>query len=389
METPPSSSHPPDSPKTRLLRWATLLVTSILLHLLVFNWADGRIRVPSFGHGSESVVTAELRTVPAPLLQPVAVVAEKRAAPTRKPKPRTRHPAPQPQEPPAPAPAVLAQGTESAPDGIEAPGTTVETATQVTADEVTADEVTADEVAASDAAVATAAHKAAEPVEQLARYRVDPPPSVELKYDVTALQKGQNFHGSGKIAWESHGSIYTVTGEASVIFFSVLNFKSEGMIDEFGVAPVIYSEKRFRKPQTNTHFHRDRNTISFSASTAAYPRRGGEQDRASIIWQLASIGRGDNNAFAPNAEIDLFVAGVRDGETWRVRVIGQEPLETPAGTVNAWHVVRMPRSGSYDQKLDIWFAPEQEWYPVKLRYTEVNGDFLDMSLSNAQLVTAR
>jgi hypothetical protein len=59
------------------------------------------------------------------------------------------------------------------------------------------------------------------------------------------------------------------------------------------------------------------------------------------------------------------------------------------GKTNAWHVVRIPRPGSYDQKIDIWLAPQQGWYPVKIRYTETNGDFLDMSLSNVQLVTAR
>jgi hypothetical protein len=204
-----------------------------------------------------------------------------------------------------------------------------------------------------------------------------------------ALQKGQNVYGRGKINWYSEGNSYTVTGEAAVIFFSVLNFKSEGVIDGSGVAPVIYSEKRFRKSETNTHFHRERNTISFSASTAAYPRKGGEQDRASIIWQLAAIGRGDSTAFASDTEIELFVAGVRDAETWRIRVIGEEEIEVGTGKVRAWHVVRIPRPGSYDQKLDIWFAPQQEWYPVKLRYTETNGDFLDMSLSNVHLVTAR
>jgi hypothetical protein len=49
--------------------------------------------------------------------------------------------------------------------------------------------------------------------------------------------------------------------------------------------------------------------------------------------------------------------------------------------MTTWHVVRMPKPGSYDQKLDFWLAPQHEWYPVKLRYTETNGDYLDLSLS--------
>ena len=227
---------------------------------------------------------------------------------------------------------------------------------------------------------------AAEPSLQI--YKVSIPPSAVLKYDVQALRDGQMVYGSGKISWQSDGGNYIVEGEASILFFTLLNFKSMGVIDEFGVAPVIYSEKRFRRSGTNTHFHRERNTISFSASTITYPRKGGEQDRASIIWQLTGIGRGDGGKFKPDAEIDVFVAGVRDGSPWCVRVIGEEEIETGSGKVNAWHLARIPKSGSYDQKLDIWLAPDHEWYPVKLRFTEANGEYLDMLLSDFRIVTA-
>jgi hypothetical protein len=386
MATPPSSTEQSHSQKARLLRWAALLLASILLHLIAFNWADGSIPMPSFRDQSPTVITTELRSVPPPPA-PVAASPPEPVAKPRKPRTRPRRPSP----PPEPVAAPVAEASEPlAPAGLEVPGTSVEAATEVAAGESASADATTD---ATTDAVATAALPAADdapkPEQQVTHYKVNPPPSVELKYDVVARQKGQNVYGRGKISWHSEGNSYTITGEAAFIFFSVLDFKSEGMIDDSGVAPVIYSEKRFRKPETNTHFHRERNTISFSASTAVYPRKGGEQDRASMVWQLAAIGRGDSTAFAPDAEIDMFVAGVRDAETWRIRVIGEEEIEVGTGKVRAWHVVRMPRPGTYDQRLDIWLAPQQEWYPVKIRYTETNGDFLDMSLSNVHLVTAR
>lgn len=73
---------------------------------------------------------------------------------------------------------------------------------------------------------------------------------------------------------------------------------------------------------------------------------------------------------------------MRDGEVWNIQVIGEEEIEVGIGKLRAWHVTRTPRQGSYEQKLDIWLAPEQNWYPVRLRFTEVNGDYLDMSLSS-------
>lgn len=384
---PPPPIHNSRSRKPPALRWAALLIASILMHLIAFNWIEGRIAIPSFGEQSPAIITTELRSA-APAAAPAEATLDKPQAPARKPRPKPRRQTASPAAVPAPAPEPAVEVAQSLPpQGLEVPGTTVEPVTEVAA--AKAEEAAAPANAEDTAPAVSAAGDAPAPVEQAARYKVDPPPSVELKYDVVALQKGRNVYGRGKITWQAEGNSYTVTGEAGILFISVLDFKSEGMIDEFGVAPVIYSEKRFRKPETNTHFHRERNTISFSASTAAYPRKGGEQDRASIIWQLAGIGRGDSQAFVPEAEINVFVAGVRDAETWRIRVIGEEEVEVGTGKINAWHVVRIPRPGSYDQKLDIWLAPRQEWYPVKLRYTETNGDFLDMSLSNLHLVTAR
>jgi hypothetical protein len=167
-----------------------------------------------------------------------------------------------------------------------------------------------------------------------------------------------------------------------------LNFSSEGTIDSFGIAPVLYSEKPFRKSMTNTHFQHDNRKITFSASEASYPYKGGEQDRASVMWQLASIGRGDPAQFTPGAQIDLFVAGTRDAENWSMRVIGEEEIETGYGKMRAWHVVRAPRAGSYDQKIDIWLSPQHEWYPVKILYTYANGDYLDLSLSDLAPATS-
>lgn len=132
---------------------------------------------------------------------------------------------------------------------------------------------------------------------------------------------------------------------------------------------------------TNTHFQHEKKTISFSASQAVYPYNGGEQDRASVMWQLAGIGRGDPAQYAPGMAFDIMVAGARNAETWRIEVIGQEDIDTPLGKIQAWHVVRAPKPGSYDQKIDIWLAHQHEWYPAKVRFTSANGDYLDMLLA--------
>lgn len=365
-----------------LRRWTPLLVRglgvlalSLLLHWAALQWAGRHIGQTPPASADAPPVTVQLRPPPAPppaLAPPPVAVATPRPPQPASPRPRKRPPP----VASAPAPAATAP-TAAAPEpaAVDAP---------------------------PEAAVAVAAAPAAEaPVEAAApgpaeapaapaeapSYRFRMPPSAQLKYDVQALRDGKVVYGGGKIAWRADGGRYQVDGEASVLFFTVLNFQSVGAIDESGVAPELYSEKRFRRPENVTRFERGSNVIRFSASEASFPRTGGAQDRASVVWQLAAIGLGDPGRYAPGAALELFVAGVRDAEPWVIQVIGLEQTETPAGPTEAWHVVRVPRPGSYEQKLDIWLAPQHWWYPVRLRFTETNGEYLDMAVTSVQSLT--
>ena len=191
-----------------------------------------------------------------------------------------------------------------------------------------------------------------------------------------------------------------------VTFIALLELAKETLIEitQAGVAPVLYAERSGNRAETNTHFHRERNTISFSASTLSYPRLGGEQDRASIIWHLAALGRTNPALFQPGEDLSIFVAGVRNAAPWRIYMIGEEDVQLEpltarkfkrsalhitmdevqldAGSVKAWHVKSVPQQGGYEKTFDIWFAPGYEYYPVKLRQTEVSGDYLELTLSN-------
>jgi hypothetical protein len=364
----PSSSCPPHRRTPTAVRILALLALSALLHLLAIDWAGGGLQLPRWRAAEAPPVQVELRPAPEPAVVPPPP-PKPRPQPKPKPKARPPRPAPKtvaqppaPEAPPSPEPAPA---VEASPQPDAAPGASDESAAPVAAS------------TAEPPAAESAAPSAPEPP----RHVFGMPPSAELKYEVQALREGKIVYGHGKIAWRSDGGSYLVEGDAGVLFFTLLEFSSRGMVDENGVAPVQYAEKRFRRPETATHFRRDAGLISFSASTVTYPRRGGEQDRASIVWQLAAIGRGEPERFQAGAGFDIFVAGVRDGETWTMQVLGLEDIDTGAGRLKAWHVVRVPRPGSYEQKLDIWLAPGRDWYPMRLRWTETNGDYLDMSAS--------
>jgi hypothetical protein len=339
-----------------------VLAVSVSLHLLAVGWLGDTLRMPQASAPKEAVVLASLHTLPPP-------------APKPAPKPKAHRPVKRKAAPAPPSPSA-APATEEMPAPV------------VANEAATADDEASEANSPASAPAANNATSDAAGESNAPQYRIDLPPSAALEYDVQKTVKdGQPMYGHGSIKWQTDGKRYTVDGEAGVLFFTVLHFRSEGDIDDYGVSPELYSEKRMRKSETATHFHRERNTISFSASTRSYPRKGGEQDRASVIWQLAGIGRGDSTHFTRGASIDLMVAGTRDLDTWRMVVVGQEAIDIAGETVLAWHVTRTPRPGSYDEKLDIWLAPGREWYPLRLRYTETNGDYLDMSLSKLNVLT--
>ncbi|WP_293777972.1 DUF3108 domain-containing protein [uncultured Oxalicibacterium sp.] len=262
--------------------------------------------------------------------------------------------------------------------------------TEPTIERATADATTTPTVASTEEKTATSpqstsseAHAAEEHADaSTPNYRVSLLPSALLRFDVEKTPaNGSPMHGSGTICWQADPHRYEIEGEFGVLFITALRFTSSGSIEDTGIAPELYAEKRMRRAETNTHFHRERQTISFSASTNSYPRAGNEQDRASIIWQLAGIGRGDPTLIQPGASLHIVVAGTRTAEPWDIAVIGKEAMRVDGKEIETWRLLRAPRARFYDQTLEIWLAPELGWYPVRLRYTEPNGDVLDMVLT--------
>jgi hypothetical protein len=41
----------------------------------------------------------------------------------------------------------------------------------------------------------------------------------------------------------------------------------------------------------------------------------------------------------------------------------------------------MRPDGGNDYQLEVWIAPRQDWYPVKIKYVDRKGTTLDLSLT--------
>jgi hypothetical protein len=210
---------------------------------------------------------------------------------------------------------------------------------------------------------------------------VDVPPSADLSYSIKARQKGFSLSGDASISWRVSGARYTLSGDTrAALFGNILESRSEGAIDGFGIAPAKFVEKRIRRDPSTTTFDRAAKSISFTEGKETYPLIGGEQDRSSVTWQLVAVARAAPEKFTPGSQWVFFVAGRRDAEPWTFKVVGKENIRTGVGALETVHLVKLPPPDSKEQTLDIWLAPAHEWYPARLRFTDGEDEFVDQTL---------
>jgi len=208
------------------------------------------------------------------------------------------------------------------------------------------------------------------------------PPSADLHYELQARQRGFGLKGEGIVTWRAGDGKYSASAQSKVaVLGTITEDRSSGTVDAWGLAPGEFVEKRMRKDPTTTTFDRDTRTLRFSESKQIYPLKGAEQDRVSITWQLAAVARAAGDKFKAGSSWPFFVAGRRDAETWVFKVVKREKVRTGLGEVEAVLVTRLPLPDKRDQTLEIWLAPQHEWYPVKLRYQEGDKEQVEQTLT--------
>ena len=344
------------SPILRRPQVVLAAAVTLLLHYLAIGWVSANVRPTDAPAKRPGTIVAQLWHPP---------VQEQPAAAPPPPRPAPR---PRGSKPAAPPPSVEPVIAAAQPAPVEQLGQVLPEPLPAPVEEPSAVQT---EPAAELAE--PQGPEAAEP----RLYKVDLLPSALLSMDVARIDRhGVERTGAGTLAWSTDGATYKVTVEAGVSMLvtrlNLLVSTSEGTVGEGGLAPLTFTEKRLTRALTATHFRRDENRITFSASERSDPLSPGAQDKASVPFQLAAIGRADPSQLA--GDVDIQVGGEKDAVVYRFTMVGEEDLDTPAfGILKTVHLARMPKPGSYNSRLDIWFAPSLGWYPVLIRNTEATG----------------
>lgn len=262
------------------------------------------------------------------------------------------------------APAEAA--TEATHTGVERPAPATPGDRSVARAEPTHPPDAAPPIAALPAAAGSpSAHAsaAAAPGTQVPTYATQPAPAATLVY---AMQRGGRS-GQAELRWRPSAGRYELELEASGFSPQAPGSASMGAFDAAGLAPERHVDRRRGRDQRAVNFQRDGGFISFSGPQLTHSLQPGAQDRLSWMLQLPAILQANPLLTTEGAQVSLWVASARgESDVWTFTVQGSEPLDLPAGRVDAaLRLLRRPLR-PFDTQVEVWLDPARQHLPVQV-----------------------
>ena len=207
------------------------------------------------------------------------------------------------------------------------------------------------------------------------------PDSALLKYQVHGKAKGFDYWASAELLWTQNGTDYEARLEVSAFLLGSRVQVSKGGLGREGLMPLRFGDKT--RSELAAHFQRDKGIISFSANSPDAPLLKGAQDRLSVVLQISSLLAADPTRFPLGTMLSFQTVSQREAEIWHFLVEKEEMLQLPYGEMRAVKLNRKPRR-DFDQQIELWFAPDLGYLPVRLRITNANGDMVDQLLNKVE-----
>jgi hypothetical protein len=203
-----------------------------------------------------------------------------------------------------------------------------------------------------------------------------------LQFDAQASQKGLSLPARASLTWQVEADRYSARWLIQAPLVRDRSQTSVGQIDPvLGLQPMRFGDKN--RSEVATHFDHQATppAIRFSSNTPDAPLLASSQDRLSVLFQLAAMFAGEPRRYAPGQVVTLHTAGSRDAELWHFTVGTTDTLDLPVGPLSAIHLTREAQ-GAYDNRVELWLAPGLGHLPVRMRWTQANGDVVDQQLSS-------
>lgn len=221
-------------------------------------------------------------------------------------------------------------------------------------------------------------------------YAVRLPPSATINMNIQRIVRFREpVSGELAMQWDVNNGEYKIAMDAHLNPGNgpenLYTYQSEGIINQYGIAPLNTSITRLSRAETAIHVDPIHKTVSFSSSNKTDKWANGGQDRASLFMQLAGIGIANPKLFEAGNKIKLQVAEDNSTSLFEFIVVGQEDIATELGNLRSWHLRRVLPENSPLALLEIWLTPEHYWYPTQIRSTETQGTVTTQTLRSIQV----
>lgn len=204
------------------------------------------------------------------------------------------------------------------------------------------------------------------------------PEPTRLTYDVTGRSGSRSWEARGDLLWQHQGDRYEAQLEVRAFLLGRRSQVSTGRIGPQGLEPERFADRS--RQELAAHFMPATASraahVVFSANTPDATLVAGAQDRLSVLLQLAGWADAQPQLLQPGMSLSVQTVGAREAQSWTFVVDGLQDIDLPGGRLQAWKLTRQPRR-EYDQRVEIWLAPQLQHLPARVLITQTSGDLVD------------
>ena len=212
------------------------------------------------------------------------------------------------------------------------------------------------------------------------------PSATRVSYVLTGQWRGE-LSGGAEVEWIRVGARYQVNVDihAGPSFAPIFTRRmtSEGTLGEAGLVPDKYDE-------VTQVLMRERRRVSVGfepqsvvlADGQRRDRMAGTQDTASQFIQFTWMFGSAPDRLRVGNSFEFPLALPRSMNRWTYDVAEQETLYAPFGPITAFHLKPRRESRKAGEWLvEMWFAPELRFLPVRIRIEQEAGSFVDLMIA--------
>ena len=218
----------------------------------------------------------------------------------------------------------------------------------------------------------------------------DFPPSTQINYKLVGQERGLIYNASGSLKWQAQAAndkglprAYEAELQVKAFLVGSRVWRSTGSLTDIGLAPLRYSD-RWRGERA-AHFETANQKISFSGNMPSAPLQAGAQDQVSLFIQMAAAVTAKN--YAPGSQLMVQTATARDAVNWTITFQSTEEIVVDGKKLETQRWVCLPR-GKYDSQIELWLSPAHGGLPLRIKISQVNGNFIDMEMRNTEKLPA-